>query len=37
MIQKLITLYPFKNRDGERRSISFNAIIDDNVYNTSGQ
>ena len=30
-------VYPFKNRDGERRSISFNAIIDDNVYNTSGQ
>jgi len=27
------TVYPFKGTDEERRSISFNAIIDDGVYN----
>ena len=27
------TVYPFKGTDEERRSISFNALIDDSVYN----
>ena len=27
------TVYPFKNTDEERRSISFNAFIDDEIYN----
>ena len=27
------TVYPFKDTDEERRSISFNATIDDNIYN----
>ena len=27
------TVYPFKGTDEERRSISFNASIDDNIYN----
>ena len=26
------TVYPFKDSDEERRSISFNANIDDNIY-----
>ena len=30
----LHTVYPFYNSDEERRSISFNATIDDNIYNT---
>jgi hypothetical protein len=27
-------VYPF-NSEGERRSISFNALIDDEIFNTS--
>ena len=27
------TVYPFFNTDEERRSISFNAYVDDNIYN----
>ena len=27
------TVYPFANSDDERRSVSFNANIDDNIYN----
>ena len=27
------TVFPFKNNDEERRSISFNAFIDENIYN----
>lgn len=27
------TVYPFKDTDEERRSISFNALIDKNIYN----
>ena len=27
------TVYPFTDSDEERRSISFNALIDDNIYN----
>ena len=27
------TVYPFANSDDERRSVSFNADIDDNIYN----
>ena len=27
------TVFPFKDSDEERRSISFNADIDDNIYN----
>ena len=27
------TVYPFKGTDEERRSISFNAQIDDEIYN----
>ena len=30
-------VYPFKNKDAERRSISFNATIDNNIYNSHGQ
>ena len=30
-------VYPFKNKDTERRSISFNAIIDEDLYNPYGQ
>ena len=26
-------VYPFKNSNEERRSISFNAYIDDKIYN----
>ena len=27
-------VYPFKNKNAERRSISFNAYIDDSIYNS---
>ena len=30
-------VYPFKKKDAERRSISFNATIDNNIYNSHGQ
>jgi uncharacterized protein (TIGR02466 family) len=30
------TVYPFNNSDEERRSISFNANIDDNIYDVYG-
>ena len=30
------TVFPFKGSDEERRSISFNANIDDNIYNVYG-
>ncbi len=30
------TVYPFKNTDEERRSISFNATIDNNIYDVYG-
>jgi hypothetical protein len=30
------SVYPFKDTDEERRSISFNAFIDDNIYNVYG-
>ena len=29
-------MYPFKDSNEERRSISFNAKIDDNIYNVYG-
>ena len=29
-------VYPFKDSKEERRSISFNAIIDDNIYDVYG-
>jgi len=32
----LHTVYPFSNTDQERRSISFNATIDNNIYNVYG-
>ena len=31
------TVYPFKNKNSERRSISFNASIDDDIYNVYGK
>ena len=31
------TVYPFKGSDEERRSISFNALIDENIFNIHGQ
>ena len=31
------TVYPFKGSDEERRSISFNALIDENIFNVYGQ
>ena len=31
------TVYPFKDSNEERRSISFNADIDENVYNVYGK
>ncbi len=31
------TVYPFKDTEEERRSISFNATIDDNIYNVYGK
>ena len=30
------TVYPFKGTDDERRSISFNALIDDKIFNVYG-
>ena len=30
------SVYPFKNKNAERRSISFNAYIDKNIYNSHG-
>ena len=30
------TVFPFKDTDEERRSISFNAEIDDKIYNVYG-
>ena len=30
------TVFPFKDSDEERRSISFNANIDDNIYDVYG-
>ena len=27
------TVYPFKETDEERRSVSFNAYVDDHIYN----
>jgi len=30
------TVFPFKNSNEERRSISFNACIDENIYNVYG-
>jgi hypothetical protein len=30
------TVYPFSNSKEERRSISFNAKIDDEIYNVYG-
>ena len=31
------TVYPFKGSDEERRSISFNALIDENIFKVHGQ
>ena len=31
------TVYPFKGTEEERRSISFNAIIDENIFNVYGK
>ena len=31
------TVYPFKNTDEERRSISFNAYIDKEIFNVYGR
>ena len=31
------TVFPFKNTKGERRSISFNAYIDNDIYNVYGK
>tara|TARA_Y100000022_G_scaffold198096_1_gene207792 strand:+ start:1093 stop:1731 length:639 start_codon:yes stop_codon:yes gene_type:complete len=31
------TVFPFKNSDEERRSISFNATIDEQIYNVYGK
>ena len=33
----LHTVYPFKDTSEERRSISFNALIDKNIFNVFGQ
>ena len=30
-------VYPFKNKNSERRSISFNATIDEDIYNVHGK
>ena len=30
-------VYPFKNSNEERRSISFNASIDENIFNVYGK
>ena len=31
------TVFPFKDSDEERRSISFNAIIDEDIFNVYGK
>ena len=31
------TVFPFKNTKDERRSISFNAYIDNDIYNVYGK
>ncbi len=31
------TVYPFKNKSAERRSVSFNALIDDDIYGSIGK
>jgi len=31
------TVFPFKDTDEERRSISFNGVIDDDIYNVYGK
>jgi len=31
------TVYPFKNKSAERRSISFNALIDNEIYGSIGK
>jgi len=31
------TVYPFKSTDDERRSISFNALIDENIFDVHGR
>ena len=31
------TVYPFKNSNEERRSISFNAVVDESIYNVYGK
>ena len=31
------SVYPFKNKSAERRSISFNALIDDEIYGSIGK
>ena len=31
------SVYPFKNKNAERRSISFNAYIDSSIYNSHGK
>ena len=31
------TVYPFKGTDDERRSISFNAFIDENIFDVHGR
>ena len=31
------TVFPFKDTKEERRSVSFNAIIDDEIYNVYGR
>ena len=30
------TVYPFQNKEGERRSVSFNALIDHEIYDAYG-
>ena len=30
------SVYPFKHKNAERRSISFNAFIDNSIYNSHG-
>ena len=31
------TVFPFKDTNEERRSISFNALVDDEIYNVYGR
>ena len=31
------TVFPFRSSEEERRSISFNALIDENIYNVYGK